>query len=139
MADKYISAEQAYSYLRSVLYETTTNNVGINDDFAAECEEIADNRLKVWLDDIPAADVQEVRQGKWIPVEERLPNEFQLVYASCECEGGEPWVIDCMYATAYTTIYRGSPWGNVPILTTGEAKVVAWMPKRYPEPYVKKS
>lgn len=66
MADKYISAEQAYAYLRSVLYETATNNAGINDDFASACEEIADNRLKIWLDDIPAADVVERKKGTWI-------------------------------------------------------------------------
>ena len=29
MADKYISAEQAYTYLRSVLYETATSTVGL--------------------------------------------------------------------------------------------------------------
>lgn len=69
MAEKYISAKQAYAYLRSVLYETAINNVGVKvEDFASACEEIADNRLKIWLDDIPAADVVEVvrcKDCKW--------------------------------------------------------------------------
>lgn len=93
MADKYISAKQAYDYLRSVLYETATNNAGINDDFASACEEIADNRLKIWLDDIPAADVVERKKGKW------GRDEFG---SKCSCCGlyayrdkfGEPWESD---------------------------------------------
>lgn len=93
MADKYISAEQAYDYIRSILYETATYNVGINDDFASACEEIADNRLKIWLDDIPAADVVERKKGRWVR------DEFG---SKCPCCGsyayrdkfGEPWESD---------------------------------------------
>lgn len=67
MADKYISTKQAYDYLRSVLYETAINNAGVKvEDFATACQEIADNRLKVWLDNVPAADVVEVKRGRWV-------------------------------------------------------------------------
>lgn len=60
MTDKYIRSEQAYSYLKSILYETAINNAGVKvEDFASVCEEIANNRLKIWMDDIPAADVVE--------------------------------------------------------------------------------
>ena len=80
MADKYISAKQASAHLRSVLYETAASNVGINDDFASACEEIADNRLKIWLDDIPAADVEEVRHARW---EHDKDDELCAGYCSC--------------------------------------------------------
>ncbi len=68
---------------------------------------------------------------RWIPVQERLPDELTHVYATCSAPGRENWVIECFY----TTVNRGTPWGNIPILVWGEAKVIAWKPKVLPEPY----
>ena len=69
---------------------------------------------------------------RWIPVEEKLPEELTPVYATCQAPGRENWVIESFY----TTFNKGTPWGNIPILVFGEAKVIAWMPREFPEPYV---
>ena len=89
MADKYISAKQAYANLRSVLYETAINNAGVKvEDFASACEEIADNRLKIWLDDIPAADVVARKKGEWI--EDGYRN-LPTVCSYCGSKGKRSW------------------------------------------------
>ena len=68
---------------------------------------------------------------RWIPVEERLPEEMTWFYATCSSPGRDNWVIDGFY----TSDHAGTPWGNIPILVEGKAKVIAWKPRIWPEPY----
>ena len=74
--------------------------------------------------------IAELSKPKWIPVTERLPSEFEPVYAAVRSEGGEDWVIE---VEAYDP-YLKCPWGHIPILKLGKAEVFAWMPKVIPEP-----
>ena len=62
---------------------------------------------------IPSVDVKEYR---WIPVTERLPEEDTKVYLAC-CDDG--YVVSIMYS--------GGKW------LIADANIIAWMP--LPEPY----
>lgn len=61
----------------------------------------------------------------WIPVNRKLPSKHQAVYVTCHVDGRKNWVAQ--------TTYRGS-W-DIPIVNTGEGKVIAWMPFTVPTPY----
>ena len=51
---KLIDSETAYETIHHLLYETAMNNTGVkSDDISEIYSEIADNRLKIWLDLIP--------------------------------------------------------------------------------------
>ena len=78
--------------------------------------------------------------GNWIPVKDRLPKDYSYVYATCKADGRENWVIDtCCYVPLSKLAPNSnrcySDWGNVPILNSGQAEVIAWMPHDIPEPY----
>lgn len=75
--------------------------------------------------------MEKTNQPRWIPVEERLPKDFTVVWASCETDPGDPYVIEC----EYRLWNRFTPWGDNASIAEGNAKVVAWMPKTYPEPF----
>lgn len=66
---------------------------------------------------------------RWIPVTERLPEEFQPVWVACKMEGRENWVFDTVYDP-----YLKCPWGPYYYLEKGEAVAYAWMDKSIPEP-----
>lgn len=66
----------------------------------------------------------------WIPVEERNPTLFESVYVTCSSLVDERpnWVIEGIYET--------EGWhGMSYMLSLGEAKVIAWMPKKVPSVY----
>lgn len=63
---KYIDKGTALQHLTDRLMESALNNVGIKVDADELFRDIAENRLPVWLDELPAADVQEVRHGRWL-------------------------------------------------------------------------
>ena len=79
----------------------------------------------------------EDKDGDWISTEERLPDYGTFVWATCEAEGRNNWVIDaCYLPIPKDRNVRGySDWGNIPILNNGKAKVIAWMEQDTPEPY----
>ena len=64
-----IYREAAVKHLKHRLYETATNNP----DIAGVFSEIADNRVETWIEELPSA------QQRWIPVTERLPEEYTRV------------------------------------------------------------
>lgn len=78
--------------------------------------------IKEFVDAIPAADVQPT---KWIPVTERLPEEYKNVL--CYYEYFRYGDFNCMFRTIDRGYYGNGGWG-------GEAgqgyknKVLAWMP-----------
>ena len=58
---KYIAVKDARNLLAARLHQTALNNEEIDYVY----EDIVDNRLDIWLNEIPAADVAEVRHGRW--------------------------------------------------------------------------
>lgn len=72
----------------------------------------------------------------WIPVSERLPEAYEFVNCTCHSliDDREDWVIETVYIPqpSYSPY---SDWGNIPMLNSGDCKVVAWMHRDIPEPY----
>ena len=74
--------------------------------------------------------------SEWIPVSERLPEPFRFVNCTCHSliDDREDWVVE----TGYIPQPSDSPysdWGNIPMLNSGDCKVVAWMYRDIPKPY----
>ena len=70
---------------------------------------------------------------QWIPCKELLPSDYQWYYATCKSlvDNRENWVVEGCY----------TPWehfNSTPMIKCGEAEVIAWMPKEFPEPYQEK-
>lgn len=88
------------------------------------------------IDAIANAVVKKMREPKWIPVSERLPEPFSYVNCTCHSliDDREDWVVE----TFYLPLPPDSPysdWGNIPMLNWGECEVIAWMYRDIPEPY----
>ncbi len=69
-------------------------------------------------------------EQQWIPCSKRLPYDCQWYYATCKSliDNRENWVIEGCY----------TPWerfNSTPMIRRGEAEVIAWMPKEFPEPW----
>lgn len=64
MADL-ISRQAAIELLNRRLIESANNNVGCYEDAGVVFEEIATERLKRWMFEIPSADAVSVRHGHW--------------------------------------------------------------------------
>lgn len=106
------------------------------DDEDRMVEEVQEQALTVVIDHLKNSNMNE-----WIPVSKKLPAVGTFVYATCQCEGRENWVIDTCYVPIPKNYnVRGySDWGNIPILNSGKAKVIAWMEQDIPEPYHEKT
>lgn len=63
---RYVDVDATLETLKEFLIKTAINNVGYKRDVDKVCKDIADNRLSVWMEYVPAADVVEVVHGKWI-------------------------------------------------------------------------
>lgn len=74
---------------------------------------------------------------RWIPTSERLPRPLTYVNATCKKEGRENWIIETCYVPLSGTYnpHGYSDWGNIPILNSGEAEVIAWYEREIPEPW----
>ena len=87
------------------------------------------------LEDIETV-IKKLKQTSWIPVSERLPNAYEFVNCTCHSliDDREDWVIETVYIPqpSYSPY---SDWGNIPMLNSGDCKVVAWMHRDIPEPY----
>ena len=82
---RYIDADATLETLKEFLIKTAINNVGYKRDVDEVCKDIADNRLSVWLEYVPTADVREVVHGEWIV-------KGQDVYCSvCKKESAYTW------------------------------------------------
>ncbi len=79
---RYIDAGTTRQHLTDRLMESALNNVGIKADADEIFRDIAENRLPVWIDELPTYDVQEVRHGKWI-----YDNQYHWYRASCSMCG----------------------------------------------------
>ena len=69
-------------------------------------------------------------QPGWIPCSEKMPPDYQWYYATCKSlvDNRENWVVEGCY----------TPWehfNSTPMIKCGEAEVIAWMPKGFPEPW----
>lgn len=69
-----INRQAAIEHLYGRLIESANNNVGVWEDAGIVFEEIATERLKRWINEIPTID-----PVRWIPVSERLPEEYTRV------------------------------------------------------------
>lgn len=61
MSDDVVSRQAAIEHLKKRLYETALNSITEHPYY----EELADNRVDVWLNELQSAE----RRGKWIAVE----------------------------------------------------------------------
>ena len=109
-----ISREAAIEHLKKRLYETALNN----DTEHPYYEEMADNRVSVWLEEVPSAQ-------QWIPVSERLPDVMGF---------DERYLVSLAWGGVGVMEYKSTGFHNygsfnpVPIET-----VTAWMP--LPKPW----
>lgn len=62
---RYVDKGTARQHLTDRLMESALNNVGIKADADGLFRDIAENRLPVWIDELPTYDVAEVRHGRW--------------------------------------------------------------------------
>lgn len=66
---RYIDKGTARQHLTDRLIESALNNAGFMEDADAVFLDIAQNRLPVWLDELPTYDVAEVKRGRWIVID----------------------------------------------------------------------
>ena len=80
--------------------------------------------------------IKALEQTSWIPVSERLPKAFEFVNCTCHSliDDREDWVIETIYVPQPADSPY-SDWGNIPMLNSGDCKVVAWVHRDIPEPY----
>lgn len=80
--------------------------------------------------------IEALERASWIPVGERLPKAFEFVNCTCHSliDDREDWVIETIYIPQPSDSPY-SDWGNIPMLNSGDCKVVAWMHRDIPEPY----
>lgn len=88
-----------------------------------------EEKAKMLLDLLPT-------EPKWIPVSERLPKAYEFVDCTCHSliDNREDWVIESVYIPQLSDSPY-SDWGNIPMLNSGDCKVVAWMHRDIPESY----
>lgn len=102
-------------------------------DYGLDLEDTYDDFLHKGLERAKTI-VQEVaKDGGWIPVEQKTPEDFTLVYATCVSlvDNRKHWVIEGVYHSV-------TGWEELtPYLSLGKAKVIAWMPRKFPAPYQK--
>ena len=108
----------------------STLEVWVERDEAMEYADRAEN-IEIYKMAIKA-----LEHTRWIPVSERLPNAYEFVNCTCHSliDDREDWVIETVYIPqpSYSPY---SDWGNIPMLNSGDCKVVAWMHRDIPEPY----
>ena len=64
---RYIDAEKAKETLKHFCLETANNSVGTVIGYPCDIyEDVAENRIDIWVDLIPTEDVRENVHGKWI-------------------------------------------------------------------------
>jgi hypothetical protein len=71
--------------------------------------------------------------GGWIPVEQKTPEDFTYVYATCISlvDNRKAWVVEGVYHSL-------TGWKELtPYISLGKAEVTAWMPRKFPAPYQK--
>lgn len=80
--------------------------------------------------------IKALEQTRWIPCSERLPMAFEFVNCTCHSliDDREDWVIETIYVPQPSNSTY-SDWGNIPMLNSGDCKVVAWIHRDIPEPY----
>ena len=116
-----ISREASTDHLKKRLLETAFNQT---ERYAAEmCEDIAVNRLDVWLGELPAAEPEH----RWIPVNERLPEDMTYVLVTIRTDYKGYKVRSSYYSHGYFCNDNGDCW------RVGDEPLLAWMPQ--PELY----
>ena len=60
-----IDADKTIGLLKTRLYETALNNATVNCDASYLYTECADNRIEVWIDEMPTVETEPVRHAHW--------------------------------------------------------------------------
>lgn len=129
--DDLISRQMAIKHLKKRLYETALNNNTEHPYY----EEMADNRVDVWMNEVPSAQPER----RWIPCSERMPDEDYC--SSRGVQHSEPVLVtvvnhendeDIFVDTACTADGEWQLRDDNP-LAPEWCEVVAWMP--LPKPY----
>lgn len=60
-----IEADKTIELLKARLYETALNNSTVNCDASQLYKECADNRIEVWINEIPTVDAEPIKYGHW--------------------------------------------------------------------------
>lgn len=63
--DDLISRQAAIDHLQHRLMETAINNVGVVDDVDYVYEDLSDNRIEAWIDELPSVQPEQ-KTGRWI-------------------------------------------------------------------------
>lgn len=92
---RYIDADVTLETLKELLFKTAINNVGYTRDVDEVCKDIADNRLSVWMEYVPSADVVEVVRCKDC-VYKRIQDDGITHYYYCALEDrpNRQWSVD---------------------------------------------
>ena len=121
-------------------YNPATFNAEPNEHFKVSADEKREQLYELFVEMIERNNAKPVTPTKkWIPVSESLPKPFTFVNATCRSlvDDRENWVIETCYVPIPKAANKNgySDWGNIPMLNTGEAEVIAWMERVIPEPY----
>lgn len=86
-----IDADKAIGLLKTRLYETALNNTTVYCDASQLYKECADNRIEVWIDEIPTVEAEPVRHGHWVDDGERYGLDHELAMWECDQCGETIW------------------------------------------------
>ena len=111
-----ISRKQTLEHLKKRLYESALNNDGIASKIF---EEIADNRVQIWVDELPPSP----SRPQWIPCSERLP---EVTVLCCDTRG--EMIIGYPYQDEESNTGYSAVLDDIVMIDC-----TAWMP--LPEPY----
>ena len=109
-----ISRQVAKEHFHRRLTETALNNIELSDVY----EDIADNRIDVWFDELPTIEPE----PKWISCSERLPED-----------GTEVFIYLFDRPSPYIAWIEDTHWYTEDFEVDREDEPIAWMP--LPEPY----
>lgn len=77
-----IDADKTIGILKTRLYETALNNATVNCDASYLYTECADNRIEVWIDEMPTVDAEPIKRGCWVGIGDYPYDEWE-----CDCCG----------------------------------------------------
>lgn len=87
-----INREKTIAHLKKRLIETAINNTGVRALCDSIFADIADNRIEPWINEIPNAEVEPTKRGRWIKMSDI--NGYYYACSECGEELFREWVFD---------------------------------------------